>query len=138
MFRKLLTILLTAVISMSCCVSTASAAVIEESISPLYLYTDSCYAILTFSGTRAKCETEVMGGLNVTKIVINQTLQRKDSSGRWQFIAHWNETDTGRIGNAVNYQYNLTSGTYRILGQTTVFTASGFEPITFYSLEETL
>lgn len=136
MLKKLLTVFMAIVISVCCMSSIVSAAEIRAEISPMATYAKEARSELTKTGTTAKCYSYAFGTNSVTSIVINQTLQKKTSSGTWQFVAHWNETDNSYIGSATNYQYNLSSGTYRVKSQFTFMTSSGFEQITVYSTEK--
>lgn len=136
MLKKLLTVFMVLVISVCCISSTVSAAEIRDEISPMATYAKEACSELTKTGTTAKCYSYAFGSNSVTSIVINQTLQKKTSSGTWQFVAHWNGTVTGNEGSVTNYQYNLSSGTYRLKSDFTFLTSSGFEQITVYSSEK--
>ena len=73
-----------------------------------------------------------------TKIVMEQTLQKKTSSGGWSEVASWSETDTGYIGSATNTKSSLSSGTYRLKTVFTVYAGSDYEVLTKYSTEKTV
>lgn len=139
MRNKLTAAMLTAVLCLSCPAPAAAAAQPETELSPLAAYVQDLDSDLSVSGTTATCASKLFGTSAVTQVVINQTLQRKTSSGSWQFVAHWNETDTGSYGSATNYKYNLADGEYRLLSAFTVITKSGsFENITDYSYTQSV
>lgn len=138
MLKKLSAILMSVILSVACFGSfSASAAQSVPDVSINSVYIKDASSDLTITGTTAKCESKAKGTSSVTSIIVNQTLQRKTSSGTWQLIVHWNETDTGYIASTTNYKYSLTSGTYRLKSEFTFFTSSGFEQATKYSEEVT-
>lgn len=138
MFKKLITILLTVVISISCCVSTAHAAEATPDISIMSVYVNSKYCSISVSGTTATCVTEISGKSSVSQVSINQTLQRKDSSGRWQYITNWNKTYTSSYGKSQNSKSSLSSGTYRQMSQIVLLVGTTLEHFTLYSEEVTI
>lgn len=118
-----------------CFVMIASA----ENIAPFTLYIDYATSILlTISRTTATCSSKATGYLGTTKNVIEQTLQKKTSSGTWSKVNGWSETDSGYKGSATNKEYNLTSGTYRLKTVFTVYAGSDFEEIEKLSIEVTI
>lgn len=110
-----------------------------ENIAPSTLYTDYATSTLTISGTKAICVSKAIGySGETTKIVMEQTLQKKTSSGGWSEVASWSETDTGYIGSATNTKSSLSSGTYRLKTVFTVYAGSDYEVLTKYSTEKTV
>ncbi|MCX4374896.1 MAG: hypothetical protein OSJ61_01865 [Lachnospiraceae bacterium] len=102
-----------------------------------YLYT--CSSTLTISGTTATCLSKATGYYGeTTKITISQTLQKKTSSGDWEYVDSWSETDDGYIGSATNYKYNLSNGTYRLKSVFTVYAGNNSETIEKCSFEKTV
>lgn len=73
-----------------------------------------------------------------TKIVIQQTLQKKNLSGTWSKVNSWNETDSGYKGSATNKEYNLSSGTYHLKTVFTVYAGSNSEVVEKLSKEVTV
>lgn len=140
MLKKVSAALMAVILSAACLGSvSASAAQSVPDASPYNKYACSYSSYLAITGTTARCESEANGYYGeTTSIVVNQTLQRKTSSGTWQLIKHWNETDTGFIASVTNYKYGLISGTYRLKTEFTYLTASGFEQVTAYSGERTV
>ena len=115
------------------------AVISAESAAPFTMYTESASSTLTISGTTATCSSKATGYLGTTtKIVIEQTLQKKTSSGTWSKVNGWSETDSGYKGSATNKEYNLTSGTYRLKTVFTVYAGSDFEEIEKSSKEVTI
>lgn len=102
-------------------------------------YLMTCSSTLTISGTTATCDSNATGYYGeTTKIAIAQTLQKKTSDGKWEYVDSWVETDNGYIGSATNYKYNLLSGTYRLKSVFTVYAGNDSETIEKYSFEETV
>ncbi len=110
-----------------------------ENIVPFTLYTESATSTLTISGAKATCISKATGySGETTKIVIEQILQKKTSSGTWNEVTSWSETDTGYIGSATNTKSSLSSGTYRLKTVFTVYAGSNYEVLTKYSTEKTV
>ncbi len=136
MLKKVFSVVLAVVLSLSCFGGSVYALETTNEASTRAKYAEEGISILTITGTTAKCYSFANSISSVTSIVINQTLQKKTSSGTWQFVEHWNGTVTGNLGSIVNYKYNLSSGTYRLKSDFTFLTSSGFEQITVYSTEQ--
>ena len=135
MFKKLVSVICVIVLSVMCFGMIASA----ENITPFTLYTDYATSTLTISGTKATCVSKATGySGETTKIVMEQTLQKKTSSGGWSEVASWSETDTGYIGSATNTKSSLSSGTYRLKTVFTVYAGNDYEVLTKYSAEKTV
>lgn len=133
MFKKITAMFLTALISVLVLCTVVSAS--ELSLYTTYLY--NCSSTLTISGTTATCTSKATGYYGeTTKIVIDQILQKKDSSGNWSKVDSWSETDTGYKGSATNYAYSLSKGTYRLKSVFTVYAGNDSEEVTKYSYEE--
>ncbi len=139
MIKRLSAVLVALVVSASCyCGMSASAAQVEPDVSITSEYSYNSSSELTITGTTAQCVSKVKGKAAVTSIVINQTLQKQLSTGKWQFIEHWNGSFTGSSATLTNTRANLESGTYRIYTQITLSTANDFEVLTKYSTSKTL
>ncbi len=142
MKKRVISLLVAAVMSTACfggMVTTAADTGSDSDVMPLSEFLQDKSSELTITGTTAKCYSKAIGyPSETTKIVVNQTLHKKTSSGTWQFIAHWNETDTGYRAETTNYQYNLETGIYRLTSGFTVMTETDFETIIVYSTEVTL
>lgn len=135
MFRKVFSVIITAVISIVCLCGTVSA----QGASVYNLYTSSCSSTLSVSGTTATCTSEALGYYGeTTKISMVQTLQKKTASGSWSKISSWSEVDTGYRGYMSNKKYSLSSGTYRLKTVFTVYAGSNSETITKYSSNKTI
>ena len=132
MFKKITAMFLTALIAVLVLCTVVSAS--ELSLYTTYL--SNCSSTLTISGTTATCDSSATGYYGeTTKIVIDQTLQKKDSSGNWSKVDSWSETDTGYKGSATNYAYNLSDGTYRLKSVFTVYAGNDSEEVIKYSSE---
>ena len=135
MIKKITAAFLTIVISMLVLCTVVSA----NGISLHTTYLMTCSSTLTISGTTATCLSKATGYYGeTTKITISQTLQKKNSSGDWEYVDSWIETDDGYIGSATNYKYNLSSGTYRLKSVFTVYAGSDSETVEKCSFEKTV
>lgn len=135
MLKKITAVFLVLIIStfVLCTIVSAN----DISLHTTYLY--NCSSTLTISGTTATCTSKATGYYGeTTKITISQTLQKKNSSGDWEYVDSWSETDQGYKGSATNYKYNLSSGTYRLKSVFTVYAGSDSETVEKYSFEETV
>lgn len=133
MMKKFLAFVCVAVVALFFGITRVSA----ETVSPRSLYTDSCTSVLTISGSTATCVSRAEGySGTTTKIVIDQTLQKKSFFGSWNEVASWSETDTGYHGYASNTKSSLSGGTYRLKTVFTVYAGSNSEEITVYSTEK--
>lgn len=137
--RKIASLLCAIVISTSFAVGNAASAAVILPDSPAYSYTRECSSDLSISGTTATCESSVTGYYNkTTKIVITQTLQKKNSSGNWDDICSWSGTIYSFQGSLINTKSSLSSGTYRLKTVATVYAGTSNETITKYSKEKTI
>ncbi len=135
MYKKITAVFLSVIISLLSLYTVVSAS--GMSLYTSYLYT--CSSTLSISGTTATCLSKATGYYGeTTKIVIDQILQKKTSSGGWSEEESWSETDTSYIGSATNYAYNLSSGTYRLKSVFTVYVGDDSEEIIKYSFEKTI
>lgn len=142
MCKKFVSVFMAVVLSMTLFISSvASAAIKEPDVSPAYLYVNECSSTLSFSGANATCFSEAIGVYNVTtKIVIKQTLQKKNSSGVFINMDNstWITTINSFHGSATNYKYSLPSATYRLKTDFTVYSGTASEYITKFSSEKSV
>ena len=118
-----------------------SAAYIPPDASPQYYYIDLYSTELSFSGSTATCTSSATGYRNVTtKIVFDQTLQKRNYLGGWSSVdnAHWTDTVYYYKGSVTNSKSSLSGGTYRLKTEFTVYAGADYETIIDYSSEETL
>lgn len=135
MYKRMLAFFTILVISVVGFSSVASAA----EITPYWLYTNTYSSELSISGTTATCTSKVTGYSGITtKIVITQTLQKKNSSGKWEKVTSWETTVNSFKASVTNYAYNLSKGTYRLKSVFKVYSGSDYETITKYSSEKTV
>ncbi len=117
----------------------AYAADADGDVVPAYTYTRNCCSTLSISGTTGTCTSELSGVPGqTTKIAIYQMLQKKTSSGSWNSVASWQETDIGSEGYASHTKGSLSSGTYRVYTIFTVYAGSNYETIHKYSISKTV
>ena len=122
------------VLSTSFVVGNVASATVILPDSPAYSYTRECSSDLSISGTTATCKSSVIGYYNkTTKIVIKQTLQKKNSSDKWEDVCSWSDTIYSFKGSLTNTKSSLSSGTYRLKTVATVYAGTEHETITKYS-----
>ncbi|MCM1316426.1 MAG: hypothetical protein NC235_15445 [Clostridiales bacterium] len=134
MVKKFASLLCAIVLSTSFIVGNAASAAVILPDSPAYSYASNCSSNLSISGTTATCKSSVIGYYDkTTKIVITQTLQKKNSSGNWDDVCSWNDTIYSFKGSLTNTKSSLSSGTYRLKTVATVYAGTEHETITKYS-----
>ena len=139
MVKKFASLLCAIVFSTSFVVGNVASAAVILPDSPAYSYTSDCSSELSISGTTATCKSSVTGYYNkTTKIVVNQTLQKKNSSGDWEYVYSWYDTIYNYYGSLTNTRSSLSSGTYRLKTLATVYAGTANETITKYSNEKTI
>lgn len=137
--KKVLAMLAAITVAMSLNANDVYAANNDDIVAPAYSYTKSCTSDLSISGSTAICESQAIGYYGTTtKINILQILQKKSSSGRWNPVDNWQETDLGYNGYALNTESGLTSGTYRLHTIFTVYTDDDHECFSKFSSEITI
>ena len=135
MIKKIMSLMLVCVISVFIFGSTVSAV----QITTYSLYTYSTSSKLMASQTTAVCTSTAIGySGETTKIVFNQTLQKKTSSGSWNNVDGWSKTVYSYKGSVSNTKQGISSGTYRLKTVFKVYAGSSFEEMTKYSTEETI
>ena len=139
MVKKFASLLCAIVLSTSFVVGNVASAAVILPDSPAYSYTNDCSSNLSISGTTATCTSYVTGYYNkTTKIVVNQTLQKQNSSGNWEYVYSWYDTIYNYYGSLTNTKSSLSSGTYRLKTVATVYAGTANETITKYSNEKTI
>ncbi len=140
MYRKIIATLsaFVMVTSLISATTTSYAAVIPPD-SPSYSYTNDCNVSLSISNQKATCESTLTGYYNeTTKIVITQTLQKKNSNNTWDDICSWSTTIYNFRGSLTSTKSSLSSGTYRLKTVFKVYAGSNYETITAYSNSKTI
>lgn len=108
-------------------------------ISPFYTYTSNCSSTLSISGTTGTCNSAATGyNGETTKIVVEQTLEKKTLLFFWSSEENWTTTVTGSKADVTKTRGGLSSGTYRLKTVFTVYAGSNYETITVYSAEKTV
>lgn len=137
MIKRVTSLLCAAVLSASFAVGNIASAAVPIPDSPAHEYARNCNSILSVSGTTATCKSNVVGFPGrTTKIVINQTLQQKGSSGNWDYVYSWYDTFNDSSVLFTNTKSSLSSGTYRVKTVATVYEGTENETITEYSAEK--
>ena len=105
----------------------------DDDISVCYLYTDKISGTLSISNKAATCKSTVRGiSGTTTKIVITQTLQKKNGSS-WNKYSSWTKTFNTNTTVYLTSKSSLSSGTYRLKTIAKVYNGSDYEAITIYS-----
>lgn len=105
----------------------------DDDISVCYLYTDKISGTLSISNKTVTCKSTVRGiSGTTTKIVITQTLQKKNGSS-WNKYSSWVKTFNSWYAIYSNPKESLSSGTYRVKTVAKVYKGSAYETITVYS-----
>lgn len=132
--KKVISLICAVVLSTSFAVGNVASATVILPDSPAYSYTSECSSSLSISGSTATCISSVTGYYNeTTKIVIVQTLQKKNSSGEWEDICSWTKTINSFKGSVTNTKSSLSNATYRLKTVFTVYAGTASETITKYS-----
>lgn len=138
MVKKFASLLCAIVLSTSFVVGNVASAAVIPPDAPAYSYTSNCSSELSISGTTATCKSSITGYYNkTTKITILQTLQKKNSSGNWDYVCSWSSIIYNYCGSLTNTKSSLSSGTYRLKTVATVYAGTANETITMYSKEKT-
>lgn len=94
---------------------------------------------LTISNRKANCHSIGIGyDGETTKIIMDQTLQKKTSSGSWSKVAAWSSTVRGYKAEVRKFKDNLSAGTYRLKTVFTVYSGNKSETVTRYSSTKTV
>lgn len=101
-----------------------------------YQYTSSASSTLTISGSTAYCESKLTGLSSVTSISGTQYLEKKVLWWR-DTVAEWNASTNGTRLSMSNSKSNISSGTYRLRTEFTVYSGSNSEPVEKISSEIT-
>jgi hypothetical protein len=108
-------------------------------ITPFYLYTGAVTNSLIITNNTASCHSVITGLSSITRIEATQYLQRWNGS-RWVNVenAVWSDSVNGRRLSMTNTRSNLSSGTYRVYVEATVFAGSNSEFVTGWSSSVTI
>ena len=83
--------------------------------SDISIYSKYYESELTVTGTTAKCKSNALDpNYQATKILVSQSLQKKNSSGNWTIVYAWSNTINSYQGTVTNSKSGLASGTYRL------------------------
>lgn len=134
MFKKIMAVLLVAVMCFSLFAVTVSAA----GISTFDISSAAKQSTLSFSGTTATCKSSYQGTATVKSVKIVQSLQKESIFWTWSTVGgEWTKTSTN-VANVsfTNTKTGLASGTYRVKSVFTVTLNDGTsETVTVYSSE---
>lgn len=99
---------------------------VEDQIQPRYTDIVDVYAEVVVGSGTADVYVSAEGSDNVTKIMIQATLQKKSSSGSWSKVKSWSQTTNGNSA-VLEESYPVSSGKYRVSATATFYTSSGKE-----------
>ena len=139
--KKLISVLLSVVLTLSAFSSTAYAAAnnnVGGGISPMYSSSDTLLSSLSFSGKTATCRSVLVLYANEKWISITQALEKQSSSGSWQTVTGASWSITSANGNTSyifsNSKAVTASGKYRVKSVFVIESISGKrETVTVYS-----
>lgn len=138
MKKAVCSLLAAAIITVPVSVNRVSMAVSAD-VTICDVNTNYCSSDLSLSGTTAKCNSTVVGyNGKTTKIVINQILQKKTSSGSWSNYKSANTTVNASKGSLYKTYSGLSKGTYRLSTSATVYAGNKREVVTRYSSTRTV
>lgn len=137
--KKMLALLTSIIMVCNCAISVNADNEIDypvgEDIIEEYLYTSSISNELSFIGTTAKCKSTVVGFPEITtKIEITNTLQKKYGNS-WYNSGSQSGTSYLWGTTLTTYEYNQSSGKYRLKTTAKVYCGSEYETIIIYSDE---
>jgi len=135
--KKFISLFLAVVLVFSLTATVSAETNIE--ITPFYLYTGSMTNSLIITGNTASCKTVVTGLSTVTKIETTQYLQIQ-SGNSWVNVsgASWSSSATSTRLSMTNEKSGLSSGTYRLYAESTVYSGTNSEKVTGYSNSVTI
>ncbi|MCR5143291.1 MAG: hypothetical protein K6C68_12345 [Ruminococcus sp.] len=93
-------------------------------------YTKSYSSTLTLTGNSSSCKSKLTGYSDTTKIVILQSLQKKDDNGSWTNVRTSSTTIYYFAGTLTNTYSGLAKGTYRVKSVFTVYSGFNYEILT--------
>lgn len=85
----------------------------QEEIMPLYDYTESVTAVLTFSNGKANCYGTLTPSGNES-VTLSVTLYKKNGSG-WDYITSWSGSSTGGRTASAGGSISVERGTYKVV-----------------------
>lgn len=107
----------------------------ESDVMPCFEYTNTIVTTLSISSGTATCSTKINGyNGTTTKIVVKMTLQKKNLLW-WSEVESWSTAINNWYG-SVTRTASVSSGTYRVKTELTVYSGSNSEEITNYSQEK--
>ncbi|MCM1167171.1 MAG: hypothetical protein NC299_15805 [Lachnospiraceae bacterium] len=121
---------------------TANAQTVQTSIvQPYYEKASNATSDVSISGTTAICRSTTKGTSDVTKIVVEQTLQKQGFLWIWSTYdnTEWTKTAYSDTFTMSNTKTGLSSGKYRLKTVFTLMDKNGkTETITVYSDEKSV
>ena len=103
------------------------------SVRHMYGYTRSGFSELSLSGSKAVCKSLICGYDTVTKIIVEQTLQKKDTNGKWKNVKTWKKTVNDYKAAVKNSISKLPKGYYRLKTKSVVYSGKNNETVEKYS-----
>ena len=105
----------------------------QSAVQPRYSYTSSIGAQLTINSQQATCTAQIQGVPGVTTRIKSKIILQKKGLLSWSNVTSWSN-DVYDDYSFNSYHYGpLSSGTYRVKVEATVYAGSASETITKYS-----
>lgn len=146
MFKKLKCLLAAAVVALSMGTGTVTAFGAFDEISsdlvdsaiigitPMWAYTSTASSELYASGHNVTLVSDIEGFDNVTKIAVNQYLERYDTAtSSWRPVKSWSSAKSASYYTVYNYHTVLYDAKYRLKTVAYVYVGTTFDSITAYS-----
>ncbi len=98
-----------------------------------YGYLHSCFSELSVKGSTAVCKSLTYCYYNVDKLIVEQTLQRKNEYGRWVNVKTWKGSFRDYKAAVNNKASGLPKGFYRLKAVSVVYEGNNNETVEKYS-----
>lgn len=110
---------------------------VDEEIIVFSENVDDAQSKISISNKKATCTSIISGKSDITKIYVEQILQKKSGSD-WIDHAIWYRTEYSTDLEFNNTSATLNSGTYRVKTVAKVYKGNSYEDIIKYSFEKSL
>lgn len=136
MIWKIVALALVLVLGLGQPIYSLAATTEETEVVPMSIDAQKTLTLSISSGTAtASCKVAGDSG-DVTKIVIDMYLQRKNSSGTWLNYKSWTGSKSSNIY-TMTKTYSVTSGTYRVKARVVCYQGSTTETTYHYTGSKT-
>ena len=105
----------------------------DSTSAPECIFTRSGFSEISVSDNNAVCKSLICGYDYVRKIIVEQTLQKKDTNGKWKNVKTWKKTFNDYKAALKNNAPKLSKGFYRLKTTSVVYSGNDNETVTKYS-----